>query len=43
MTNDGQQQQHSANDAVNEHGNDDKEGEEAGAPLEVDPHDQDGQ
>ena len=42
MTNHGQQQPHSAHDAVDEHGNDHKEGEEAGTPLEVDPHNQDG-
>ena len=41
MTNHGQQQQHSADDAVDEHENDHEEGEEAGAPLVVDPHNQD--
>lgn len=41
MTNHSQQQQHSANDAVDEHGDDHEEGEEAGTPLVVHPHNQD--
>ena len=41
MTNHSQQEQHGANDAVDEHGNDHEEGEEAGPPLVVDPHNQD--
>ena len=41
MTNHSQQQQHSADDAVDKHEDDHDEGEEAGSPLVVDPHDQD--
>ncbi len=36
MTNHRQQQEHGPNDAVDEHGNEQQEGEEARAPLEVD-------
>ena len=41
MTDHSQQQQHSANDAVDEHEDDHEEGEEAGSPLVVDPHNHD--
>ena len=41
MTNHGQEQEDSSNDAVDDHGQQEQEGEEGRRPLEVDNDDQD--